>query len=217
MPEGEFAQVAFAAHDADRRAFGAEGRPGDDVHHAICAVWPVKGRPGSQDDFDAFDVVVCNGNEVMGVEPQGRHARNPVVHQCKQGSGEHVVEAARDGVGLDEAGLGVVHARKPHDVIRGAQTALSLHGVGFNDRDGGRRIQDFFPPAGRRNDDLVSIKNLDVQTEVEVDPAAVGYPDVAPGRGLVSDERNGDFIDAVRQTCGLVHAVHAGDDLDGSL
>ena len=83
----------------------------------------------------------------MSVESQGRNTRNPVVHQGKQRSGEDVVKAARHGVGLEQAGLGVVHAGKPHDVVRGAQSALSLNLFGPYNRYRGRRVKDLLPPA----------------------------------------------------------------------
>ena len=91
------------------------------MHHAIGAVGTVKRGSGSQNDFDALNVVTGQGDQIIGVEAQRWDAGNAVVNECEQCARKYLVESANDHAALRYACLSIVNAGQSLDIFTHGQ------------------------------------------------------------------------------------------------
>ena len=160
VAERGLAQAALPQPEVDAGALRCKRGTGDDVHDSVGAVGSVQGSPRPEHHLDAFDVVVGEGDEIEGVDPQGGHPGDAVVRQGEKGPGEHVVEAAHNRIAQRHSGLSEVHPRQVLDVIADAERRNVANLAALEDCNRGRCIEDLLLLAGGGNHDLPEIDGL---------------------------------------------------------
>ena len=112
------------------------------MHHAVGTVGAVKGSSWPEDDLNPFQIRPAGGDEVEGVQPQGRDVGDAVVRQDEHGAREDVVESANHDVALYQTRLGKVDSRLIADVFGDRQHSASLDFIAFKHGHGCRCIED---------------------------------------------------------------------------
>ncbi len=194
-----FHEALVATEEAHRRAGRSQRRFGEQVHHTRVCVRAVQGGARTENHLDRLDVVVGLRDEVQRVGPQRWNARDAVIGEHQQRSGEDVVEAARhDGL-------------RRHTLLCDIDRCETLHVIGGRGRgnvadvarrdhlDRGGSFRHFFLGFRRRYDHGVQTHT---RREFDVQRGGLSGNDADSGDGFVIVA---DITDAGRvRACGKI-------------